>query len=156
MKYRLLSNEELEHLEMELKQFLIVNGVHAEEWLQINKTEPDKAVRLVELFSDSVLETVYDKIKVLEFRSPESCMVFHFHENKVELISIQRNKDSQADLSSPESIHSSLINYSHELSFFKSEKEIQSKRNLEIHRMIEQGCYISTTEFWESLKLAIA
>lgn len=156
MKYRLLSNEELEHLEVELKQFLIVNGVHAEEWLQINKTEPDKAVRLVELFSDSVLETVYDKIKVLEFRSPESCMVFHFHENKVELISIQRNKDSQADLSSPESIHSSLINYSHELSFFKSEKEIQSKRNLEIHRMIEQGCYISTTEFWESLKLAIA
>lgn len=156
MKYRLLSNEELEHLEMELKQFLIVNGVHAEEWLQINKTEPDKAVRLVELFSDSVLETVYDKIKVLEFRSPESCMVFHFHENKVELISIQRNKDSQADLSSPESIHSSLINYSHELSFFKSEKEIQSTRNLEIHRMIEQGCYISTTEFWESLKLAIA
>lgn len=156
MKYRLLSNEELEHLEMELKQFLIVNGVHAEEWLQINKTEPDKAVRLVELFSDSVLETVYDKIKVLEFRSPESCMVFHFHENKVELISIQRNKDSQADLSSPESIHSSLINYSHELSFFKSEKEIQLTRNLEIHRMIEQGCYISTTEFWESLKLAIA
>ena len=156
MKYRLLSNEELEHLEVELKQFLIVNGVHAEEWLQINKTEPDKAVRLVELFSDSVLETVYDKIKVLEFRSPESCMVFHFHENKVELISIQRNKDSQADLSSPESIHSSLINYSHELSFFKSEKEIQLTRNLEIHRMIEQGCYISTTEFWESLKLAIA
>jgi hypothetical protein len=152
----MLNNEELEHLEMELKQFLIVNGVHSEEWLQINKTEPEKAVRLVELFSDSVLETVYDKIKVLEFRSPESCMVFYFHKYKVELISIQRNKDSKADLSSPESIHSSLINYSDELSFFKSEKAIQLTRNLEIHRMIEQGCYVSTIEFWESLNLAIA
>ena len=42
MKYRLLTTEELEFFEDELKQFLIVNGFHDKEWREINKTDKSK------------------------------------------------------------------------------------------------------------------
>lgn len=156
MKYRMLNNDELKHLEEELKQFLIINGVHGEEWAKINQQEPEKAIQLVQLFSDNVLESVYDKIKVLEFRSPDSCLVFHFGDNKAELISIQRKPGSTVDLSTPESIHNALVNCSDQLSFFKSEKMHSTGRNSEIHKMLEQGCLVSSIEFWEALLATIS
>ncbi|WP_430405394.1 DUF6495 family protein [Fluviicola sp.] len=43
MKYRILSDEELQHLEGDLKAFLIINGVHGEEWAKLNQEDPQKA-----------------------------------------------------------------------------------------------------------------
>ena len=66
MRFRLLSNEELQHLESEFKQFLIINHIHSDEWTQINANEPEKSLALVEFFSDTVLLKVYEKIHFLE------------------------------------------------------------------------------------------
>jgi hypothetical protein len=37
MKYRCLTDDELKELETEFKHFLISNGVHTEEWEQLNR-----------------------------------------------------------------------------------------------------------------------
>lgn len=155
MKYRILSNEELSHLEEDFKHFLIVNGVHAEEWEALNKNEVDKAVQLVEVFSDTVLQKVYEKIEYLEFRSLDTCMVFHLCQDKIELISIHRKANSTVDLSTVESIHEALKNNAEELTFFKTEKNYSKNRELEIHEMIEQGCLLSSSQFWTALSLSI-
>jgi hypothetical protein len=156
MKYRCLTDDELELLADDLKHFLIVNGVHAEEWEHMNKMNPAKAVQLVELFSDAVLDKVYSKIEYLEHRSPEACLVFHFDEAKIELVSIQRNQDAKLDLSTPENIHEAMSKKADQLSFFKTEKPYTKERNSEIHQMIVQGCFVSTKDFWDALLIAIA
>ena len=156
MKYRVLNDEELKHLEVELVQFLIVNGVHGEQWEALNKENPEKALKLVELFSDNVLQKVYDKIKVLEFRSNETCLVFYFDDSKIELISINRGVDSHVDLSTPEHIHDAMVNYPNHLSFFKTEKKYTTERSLEIHKMLEQGCVVSSMDFWNALLAVIS
>jgi hypothetical protein len=156
MKYRCLTDDELELLADDLKHFLIVNGVHAEEWEHMNKVNPAKAIQLVELFSDTVLDKVYSKIKYLEHRSPDACLVFHFDDAKIELISIQRNQHEILDLSSPENIHEALSKHADKLSFFKSEKHYTNERNSEIHQLVVQGCFISTKDFWDALLSAIA
>lgn len=150
MKYRLLSDEELKLLEEELKQFLIVNGIDGATWQKINEDSLEKAVQLVELFSDSVLEKVYGKVRFLEFRSAETCMVFHFLPDNIELIGLSR-KNEELDLSTPEKIHDALSDHSEKLSIFKTSKSYHDTRETEIHRMIEQGCYHSTESFWEAL-----
>jgi hypothetical protein len=155
MKYRILSKEELSHLEEDFKHFLIVNGVHAEEWEALNKNEVDKAVQLVEVFSDTVLQKVYEKIEYLEFRSLDTCMVFQLCEAKIELISIHRKAESTADLSTVESIHETLKNHADQLTFFKTEKNYSKNREAEIHDMIEQGCLLSSSQFWTALSLSI-
>jgi len=101
MKYRILTDSELAYLEEDLKHFLIVNGVHAEEWERLNKEEKEKAIQLVEIFSDSVLQKVYEKMSFIEFRSVDSCMVFNCLPDKMELISIHKKSNSTVDLSTP-------------------------------------------------------
>lgn len=155
MKYRMLSDEELHHLENDLKAFLIINGVEGDTWKQLNESEPEKAVQLVELFSDAVLQTVYEKIRFLEFRSPDSCIVFHCKPEEVELISIGRKPDATCDLSTPESIHEALIHHTQQLNWFRTTKAYNSERESEIHRMLEQGGVLSTEEFWDALNVAL-
>lgn len=151
MKYRILHTEELQTLEPELKQFLIVNGIHAEQWEEINKNNPDLAINLVELFSDKVLQKVYEKIKFLEFRSKDNCIVFRVGDKTIDLISMQRKESSEIDFSSVNGIHEALSKHINKIDFFTSSKTLQQQRELEIHQMIQEGCTPSSEEFWNSL-----
>lgn len=151
MKYRLLTNEELEIFSEDFKHFLIVNGVHNEEWVEMNKSDIPKAQSMVELFSDTVLQKVYEKLKFIEHRSPSSCMVFKLNEANIELISINA-KSELVDLSTPESIHNSLVKTPNDLSVFKSSKEYIKNREQEIHEMLKQGCVNSSETFWMLLE----
>ncbi|MDR0801882.1 DUF6495 family protein [Fluviicola sp.] len=152
MKYRILSDEELQHLEGDLKAFLIINGVHAEEWEKLNREEPQKALSLVELFSDQVFQTIYEKVHFLEYRTPVSCLVFHFMKDKQELIAIQKNPDTAVNLSSTEGIHEALTNHLKDLSIFTSTRNYQQEREMEIHQLTEQGAILSNEGFWNSLQ----
>lgn len=152
MKYRILSDEELQHLEGDLKAFLIINGVHSEEWAKLNRDQPQKALELVELFSDQVLQTVYEKVKFLEHRTPDSCIVFHFGEQEQELIAIQKKPGTVVDLASVDGIHEALTKTPDKLTFFTSKKNYTHSREMEIHRLIEQGAVLSDAVFWDSLK----
>ncbi len=155
MKYRILSDEELEVFAEDLKHFLIVNGVHGEEWEEMNKVNPEKAVQLVELFSDTVLQIVYEKLQFIEHRSATSCLVFHLKSDHVEMISLNAKPDSTADLSTPGSIHAALVNQPYELTVFKTSKPYTKERELEIHQMLEQGCVNSTESFWQALETLV-
>ena len=152
MKYRMLSNDELIHLEDDLKAFLIINGIHADEWERLNTEDPKRAIELVGIFSDTVLEKVYEKIRFLEFRSEGSCMVFQFLDDKMQLISFNRREESNIDLGSPEGIHEALARHFDQLSFFRSERPYSRSREMEIHQLLEQGCYVSAEDFWTALE----
>ncbi len=152
MKYRLLTDEELRLLEDDLKQFLVVNQVYKEEWEEMNKSKPDLALEMIELFSDNVLQIVYEKVKFLEHRTTDSCFVFNCGAEKLELIAIQKkNPTDLVDLSTPEGIHDALTKNANLLSFFTNEKPYSQVRETEIHQMLAQGCVNSTVEFWNAL-----
>ena len=152
MKYRILTDEELNHFGDELVQFLIVNGVHGEEWENLNKEYPDKALELVEIFSDQILQKVYEKIKVLEFRSADRLFVFYLGTELIGLIGFQTDEMSTAGFSTPENIHKTLSGTFEGIKYFRSEKGYQWDRETEIHKMIENGCVPSTEEFWRSVQ----
>jgi hypothetical protein len=156
MRYRLLSGEELEIFDEDFKYFLISNGVTNEEWLEMNESDHEKATKLVALFSDSVLEKVYQKIQFLEFRSVDSCLVFNFLPDFIELISINKKPGSDLSLETPESIHEALLKNAVGLTYFKTKKKYNTLREMEIHQMTMQGCVNSTSDFWEALEKLIA
>ena len=157
MKFRMLTQEELTHLEEELKHFLIVNHVHKEEWEKINQDNPTLALELIGLFGDQVLQRVYENIHYLEHRSADACFVFHMKAEEIEMIALQKknNKDLSIDFSTPESIHDALTNHPSNVGFFKHTKPYSKNREEEIHQMVEQGCVKSVESFWDSLKLAL-
>lgn len=154
MKYRLLTSEELEIFAEDLKHFLIVNGVHNEEWVEMNASNPDKARDLVALFSDSVLQKVYEKVRFLEHRTLSSCMVFHLLEDEIHLIAINTTSE-EVNLSTPEGIHEAMIQKTNLLTFFQTSKKYSGIREAEIHTMLQQGCVNSSEAFWMQLKKAL-
>ena len=123
----MLTHEELTHLDEDLKHFLIVNGVHDTEWEELNKNTPEKAAELVGVFSDTVLQKVYEKLQYLEFRSPDACLVFHCGPDKMTVVALNR-KAGEIDLSTPEGIHDALVNHAGGLTFFRSEKAYTADR----------------------------
>lgn len=155
MKFRMLSKEEMQIFDEDFKYFLIANGVSNEEWLEMNRSNVEKATRLVELFSDSILQKVYEKVRFVEHRSEDSCMVFKLNEKNIELISINRKSDI-VSLNSPESIHEALTKFPMELTMFKTEKKYNGVREEEIHDMIAQGCVNSSEAFWILLEKLIS
>lgn len=146
----MLSNEELALLEEDLKHFLISNGIYAAEWKTLNENEPEKALNLVELFSDIVLQKIYEKLKVLEYRSKEHCFVFRLHEDRIDLIGLKG--DGTVDLSQVESLHEALAAKTNQIKFFRQSKAYNGSREEEIHQMIHEGCVPSHEAFWMQLE----
>jgi hypothetical protein len=50
---------------MEFKQFLVVHEQYDEEWRILAENNPEKAEQFIELFSDLVLERVYNQVSFL-------------------------------------------------------------------------------------------
>ena len=69
----------------------------------------------------------------------------------MDLISIQVKPESSANLMSVESIHKALTSQIEQLMFFNSQKAYSQSREEDIHQMFEQGCMLSSEEFWNSL-----
>lgn len=150
----MLTTEEMEIFDEDFKHFAIANGVSNEEWLEMNQSDKEKATKLVGLFSDTVLQKVYEKLKFIEHRSSSSCLVFRLNETDIDLISLNR-KSEKIDLSTAESIHDALVNNSAELTLFRSKKKYSKVREEEIHEMLTQGCVNSSEAFWLLLEKVI-
>ncbi len=151
----MLTDEELELFAEDLKHFLVANGVSNEEWVEMNKSDIPKAQEIVGVFSDTVLQKVYERVKYIEHRTPEACMVFQMNQEEINLISINRTNDS-IDLSTPESIHEALVSKSESLTMFKTKKAYNKKREEELHEMLEQGCVNSSEAFWMLLEKSLS
>ncbi|MDG1333340.1 MAG: DUF6495 family protein [Crocinitomicaceae bacterium] len=154
MKYRMLTPEEMEIFDEDFKHFAVANGVSNEEWLEMNTSNKELATQLVGLFSDTVLQKVYEKLKFIEHRSPSSCLVFKLNDSEIDLISLNAKSD-KVDLSSAESIHDALVNNASELSIFRSNKKYSKVREEEIHEMLSQGCVNSSEAFWMMLEKVV-
>jgi hypothetical protein len=150
----MLSNEELQHLEAEFKQFLIVNQIHSDEWKKINENEPDKALVLVELFSDTVLLKVYEKIEYLEFRSKLLFSVYRIHHDKIQAIHVKSEIDT-VTLEKDDDISLAINSNSSKLSIYRAEKKVNPFKEDEVHRLVEQGCVKSTQSVWEQFSKLI-
>jgi len=154
MKYRILTKEEMQVFDEDFKHFMIANGVTNEEWIEMNVSDVSKATALVELFSDTVLQKVYEKLQFIEFRSDDACMIFHCKKENMELISLNKIAGN-LNLSTPESIHIALSKNPEELSIFKTEKAYNESREMEMHQLFEKGCFVSSQEFWDALIILV-
>ena len=86
MKYRLLSQEELEELQQEFIQFLIINGIDADEWEKLKKNEPTAANGIIQQFSEFIFEGLCRKIAFLSFDNGQGIVAIQFMADKMNVI----------------------------------------------------------------------
>lgn len=155
-KYRLLSHEELSEFEKEFIDYLIVNGITAEDWVKIKEEEPKKAVEIIGLFSDVIFEGTMRKVEFMEARSKTQVQTFQCLDAKLVMMAMKVSENSGVDFTDPESVNQAMTNPPADIEVFSMEKEYDSPREEELFKMTELGCVISDGQLFKALSLALA
>lgn len=153
-KYRNLTSEELKELEKEFIEFLVINGVTADQWDLLKKEDKEKAELILEQFSDVVWEGVLRKTQFIEHRSPQEVMAFQCLPGKMILMGLKIEDDS-IDLRTPEGFKK-VRSMAPSTSVYTSEKIYYKKREEEIFGLIQSGSIISDGTLFKSIALMIA
>ena len=154
-KYRGLSISELKKLKKEFIDFLIVNGISAEEWENILKNDSETANQTLDLFSDVVFESILSNIKFLEKRAPKFVYVYQCHQDEIVLVGLKIDGDDEVDFSNSEMLSSYMLTPPDGLKVFTSSKKYLKTRNEELFQMLENDCVITDSNLFKALCLSL-
>jgi len=154
MRYRRLTNEELKELEKEFVRFLASNTVTGDDWEKIKIEDPDKAEKLIEMFSDIVFEKTISNIEYLEYRSPRDLKVFHCKDDLIEMVGItvegKSDVDFSKDIDADKMMHQLQASKA-SLKLMAANKKYKKTKELEIFDMMQWGCLISDGKLFQTL-----
>lgn len=148
MKYRRLTQEQLNELHTEFINFLATQTITAAEWDTIKKEKPQVAEEEIDIFSDLVWEGVLTKAKYLEHISPQTMNLFELREKKMSLVSIMIGDDS-IDITTVDGYAWLKKNLMHDdVKLFTATKTYSDDANGDKFKLIEQGAVITSGELY--------
>ena len=150
MRFRCLTNEELKELDSELIQFLIVNNVYKEDWALLNQESPQKAKELIEMFSDVVLDKVYNKVSFLERQVPRQVCFCSLSETNGEMITIEAI-DNDLDLTNEEMMDECLLLSPSKISIYSGKKLFSKTKADEVFLLLNHGFIVSHEERYKNI-----
>ncbi len=154
-KYRILTLEELQGLEKEFVDFLILNGILADDWTKIKEQDVAEAERIIELFSDVVFEGILRKVQFLEYRSKSEIRCFQCLPDKILLVGIKSGNDHHVDFTDAAFLKQALEHPPASIKIFSTEKNYSKERETEIFEMTLADCLISDGKMFKTLSLAM-
>ena len=156
IKYRTLSKEELFALEDEFKQFLIVNGLHDQEWRALCTEEPNKAQQFIDLFSNLVLEKVYSQVSGLVQIGQDFVSVFLLLEEPWRVYFFRSKDQNLIENINPSNFVEALVRLAPNLQVQIGTKKNTLPKAQAVHELISNGAQIakqqSIQEFMQHFK----
>lgn len=129
MKYERISKDELVKLEKEFVDFLVVNGISADDWVSMKENEPLVADQIINQFSDVVWESILRSTKYLDKIENDISYFFKCDTEEISLILIDKlNKNKKT-----------------------TAKKYSKTREQEMFDMILSGCVISDGKNFKEL-----
>lgn len=153
-KYRNLKGQEYVHFEKEFIDFLVVNGIVAEDWEKMKVEENEKAAKIMTLFSDVIMEGVLRKIQFLEIRTATYVQAVQCLADKMVMVAIHC-KDKKYDMTDfkPDMPSGVMADY---FELYTGEKKHEKSREMEIFELTEKGYEVSDGKLFKALILATA
>ena len=156
VKYRLLSQKELEEMEQEFIEFLILNGIAADDWETMKQNHPEKGMRMIELFSDVVFDSIMRKTHFLELRDKQELKTLQCLKDRFIVVGLNASKIHDADFTDMQYVESALRDPPANLEVYTSDIKFKKTREQEIFQMIENGFEICDGKLFKTLCLVLA
>ncbi len=153
--YRLLTIEELTELEKEFIEYLVLNGITAEDWVKMKAEDKAGTERVIELFSDVVFEGILRKVNYLEYRAENFVHAFQTLPDKLVLVAMESEDEENVNFLDNAFIQEATINPPEKLYVRTSSKPYSKRRELELFDMIQAGCTISDGGLFKALCLKL-
>ncbi len=154
-KYRLLTHEELIELEKEFIDFLILNSIVASDWTKIKHENPQKAEKILHLFSDVVFEKIMREAQFLEWKGEMELKAFQCLQDKFIVVGLNASKIQEANLMDIEFIKKAMENPPTGLEVYTTEIPYVSSREEELFKLTEAGFQISDGKLFKTLCLGL-
>lgn len=154
-KYRALTTEELHELEKEFVDFLVVNGITADQWVKIKEEDKPAAEDMIVLFSDVVMEGVLRNIQYLEFRTRDDIKTFQCLSEKIVLVGI-RSDNPDVNFLDDGFLQTALQSPPKGIEVYTTYKGYKEDRQQELFRMIKSGCQVSDGKLFKALSMALS
>ena len=156
MKYRRLTLEELKPLENEFIDFLVVNGVIADDWEQLLANDVEKSNKIIDAFSEVVFEGIMKKTQFLEYRSVGELITFSCMADLIYMAGVRLDPHGtdKIDFNDEHAIKQLLGQPIVGARVFMDEKKYKENREKEIFGMVEQGCLISDGKLFKVIASA--
>lgn len=143
MKYRRLTQEQLEELQPEFVNFLATQSITAAEWQTIKQEKPEVAEEELDLFSDLIWEGVLAKVEYLENISERHMHLFYMNDKEMKLLSV-KILNPKIDLQTQEGFGWFKRNFQSDfVDYLTASKAYGPDKNLDKFRLIEQGAVIT-------------
>lgn len=151
MKYRRLTQEELEALTDEFINFLIVHGIDSPEWIRIKGDEPVKAIQMIDLFSDFIFDGIVRKVRYIDYFDDTAAKLFKCEDETIHLIALETDNA----VKSLEDWQNLIQTKPESCFFMRTSKSYKPDRGAEIFRMISAGGIITQGEWYEKLLMYV-
>ena len=154
-KYRLLSIDELHALEKEFVEFLVLNGIPAEDWQKMKQEDTTATEDTIELFSDVVFESIMRKTKYLENRGTHHVHIFQCLPEQIILVAMEAEASEEIDFTNPDFLSSAMLTPPSGVKLFTTTKAYAKTREIELFEMLHAGCVLTDDRLFKTLCLAL-
>ncbi len=149
MKYRRLTQQQLEELKPEFVNFLATQRITGEEWKTLKEDKPAVAEDEIDVFSDLIWEGVLSKVDFLENVSERHMHLFHCAEKEMKLISV-KVMNPEIDLTTSVGFNWFKKNWQSDfVEYLTASKMYTEDRNVDKFKLIEQGAAITKGELFQ-------
>lgn len=156
MKYRRLSNDEIQKLSEEFNAYLESQNLNKDKWDELEAAKAEQAADILEGFSDLIFESLLPGIRHIEFKQSDFWEVIQINDDGLEIISVKVNPDALVDLTNPDCIEDLATHRADELSrlisIAKSERQPKRGRLQEVFKLLEAGYYAVDSSVYLALE----
>lgn len=158
-RYRPLTLEELKAVETGFVQFLAANSVTAPEWETLKQRAPEKAERLIAIFSDVYWDKVLARITHAMERLPKVFRVFWMDGCVLHLIEVRIPEEAPFRFDSEDDMEGWMTGKKDVKAmggqFFRGTRDTGDRRDRELFELLERGAVPCRPELYEAFNSAL-
>lgn len=149
MKYARLSLADLKDLEKEFVEFLIINGITADDWEKLKKEDIIKAEKIINQFSDVVWEGILRKNNILELRRTNRLTICRVKEGKIETLYVN-SEVGGLDLSDTKNIDKIVENVK-DFKYSYQKTSTEKEDTIQLFELIRSGFFLASNKAYAGL-----
>ncbi len=153
-KYRVLTSDELALLEKEFVDFLVINGITADDWVKIKEQDQETSASMVTAFSDVIMEGALRKTFYLEKIDKHRIASIHFQSEQMVLSAMEAPLGSIADFTDQGFIKKATAEAPSYLKTYTTSENYPKSREESIYYFTTLGWLVSDGKLYKALALA--
>ena len=151
INYRVLNKAELEGLSKEFIEFLVLNGITAEDWENIKSEFPERAEEIIAYFSEAVFEQIFRKVQFMERITEREILCYQCLAVRIVVVGV-RLADHVDKNFLKDDIKSLLKDLSDgDLIIFHGKEKYEGKREHHLYKLSLNNFSISEGEYFKAI-----